>query len=147
MRRYGETPRSDVRYINRPGAYGVILAGKNLLVTEESNRFCEIQLPGGGIDPGESPLRALHREVMEETGWIIAVDRKLGAFQRYAYMPEYDISARKVCHIYLCRAIRPLCPPSEPHHRAVLIPVRQASERINNVGDQAFVRSLFGSRP
>ena len=23
----------------------------------------DIQLPGGGIDPGESPLRALHREV------------------------------------------------------------------------------------
>lgn len=34
--------------------------------------------PGGGIDPGETPLAAAQREVAEETGLVVAADRLLG---------------------------------------------------------------------
>ena len=34
--------------------------------------------------------------------------RRLGALQRFAYMPEYDLWARKVCHVYLARPVRRL---------------------------------------
>ena len=77
------------RYRERPGAYAVILDGGDLLVTEQDAPDREFQLPGGGLDPGEGALRALHRECLEETGWRIRVLRRLGAFQRYVYMPEY----------------------------------------------------------
>ncbi|PJN93609.1 hypothetical protein CNY89_19590 [Amaricoccus sp. HAR-UPW-R2A-40] len=62
-----------------------------------------LKVTDGGVDPGESPIRALHREVLEETGWTISIQRRLGAFQRYTFMPEYDLWARKVCAVYLCR--------------------------------------------
>ena len=71
----------------------------------------ELQLPGGGIDPGESPLRALHREVR---GDRLAHRRpaRLGAFRRFTFMPEYDIWAEKLCLIYVARPVRALGPPS-----------------------------------
>ena len=72
IRRFGEPPRSDLRYTRRAGAYALLPRGGHLLLTNQQNPGPDIQLPGGGIDPGESPLVALHREVFEETGWRIA---------------------------------------------------------------------------
>ncbi|MXU64927.1 NUDIX hydrolase [Oceanomicrobium pacificus] len=144
MRRFGEPVERDRRYIPRPGAYAIIEGPQGLLVTEQSHPYFEIQLPGGGIDPGESPLRALHREVMEETGWTIAAPRRLGAFQRFTFMPEYEIWAQKVCHIYLCRAVRRLRAPSEPAHRAIWMDPDEAAAALGNAGDRDFVTRLYG---
>lgn len=144
MRRFGETVRPGIRYRDRPGAYAVIREGDSLLLTESFRPHHEIQLPGGGLDPGEGPLAALHREVMEETGWRIAPIRRLGAFQRFAYMPEYDLWARKVCLIYLARPVRRHGPPSEADHDAIWMPVGLAAERLGPAGDRAFVRALAG---
>ena len=128
-------------YRDRPGAYAVIREGGDVLVTEQLEPRREFQLPGGGIDPGEGALHALHRECLEETGWRIRVLRRLGAFQRYAYMPEYDLWARKVCHIYLARPVRRLGAPAEPGHRAIWMPIPTALDLLANDGDRAFLRS------
>lgn len=87
----GESVKPGMRYTQRPGAYAVLLRGRDVLLTHQAAPIPEFQLPGGGIDPGESPLAALYREVMEETGWRIARPRRLGAFRRFTYMPEYDL--------------------------------------------------------
>ncbi len=142
MRRFGETVRPDRTYRDRPGAYGVIRNGGDLLLTEQSDPQPEFQLPGGGIDPGEGPLRALHRECLEETGWRIRIERRLGAFQRFAFMPEYDLWARKVCHVYLCRPVLRVGDPAEPGHRALWMPLDAAIRVVANDGDRAFLRGL-----
>ena len=139
MRRYGERVEPGQTYRQRPGIYAVIHDGRDILVTEQSEPELEFQLPGGGMDAGESSLQALHREVLEETGWKIAVERRLGAYQRYVFMPEYDLWARKVCQIYLCRAVMRLSEPLEPHHRAVWTDVQGAMTLLAGVGDRAFL--------
>jgi 8-oxo-dGTP diphosphatase len=144
MRRFGEAVVPGQRYANRPGAYAVVLDGRDVLMTEQSDPHPEVQLPGGALDPGEGAVRALHRECLEETGWRIRVERRLGFFQRYTYMPEYDLWARKVCHIYLARAVYAVGPPAEPGHRAVWMPIETAAVRAGVEGDRHFLRALSG---
>lgn len=144
IRRYGEAVRRGPRYGHRPGAYAVLLRGSEILVTFQASPRPEFQLPGGGIDPGESPLRALHREVLEETGWRIARPRRLGAFRRFTFMPDYDRWAEKVCAVYLAHPVRPLGPPSEPGHSALWLPAREAVAELGNAGDRAFLRRALG---
>ncbi|MBJ3761565.1 NUDIX hydrolase [Maribius pontilimi] len=141
MRRFGNPPLPDQRYTHRPGAYAILLTGDRILLTETD----ELQLPGGGIDPGESPLHALHREVFEETGWRIAQPRRLGAFRRFVFMPDYGYHAEKVCHVYLARPTRCVAAPSEPGHRALFVPAHSAPMHLANAGDAWILARLLQS--
>lgn len=147
IRRYGEAVVSKQRYVHRAGAYAVLPRNGKLLVTLQTHPRVEVQLPGGGIDPGESTVRALHREVFEETGWHIAAPRRLGAFRRFVYMPEYDMWAEKLCHIYMARPVRPHGPPSEDGHTAMWLSPSEAYHELGNAGDADFVARLFGLIP
>jgi 8-oxo-dGTP diphosphatase len=140
IRRFGEVPKQKQKYRMRPGAYAILPRDGHLLVTRQLEPHPEIQLPGGGIDPGESPLPALHREVFEETGWSISAPKRLGAFRRYTYMPEYDLWAEKLCHIYQARPLRQLGPPSEPGHEALWMAPAEALKALGNAGDRHFTR-------
>ena len=144
IRRYGEPVRSGQVYRRRPGVYAVLLREGRLLATFQAAPVPEYQLPGGGIDPGEHPVAALHREVAEETGWRIGGLRRIGAFRRFTHMPEYDLWAEKVCTVYLARPVRPLGPPTEAGHTAVWLPVAQAHRLLGNPGDRAFLRQVLG---
>ena len=145
IRRYGEPLRQGQRYRRRPGVYAILLDGGDLLATHQAEPVPEYQLPGGGIDPGEHPVAALHREVFEETGWRIAIDRRLGAFRRFTYIPEYDLWAEKLCSVYLARPVRRLGPPSEAGHQAVWMPVEAGLELLGNPGDRAMLARAMGA--
>ena len=142
-RRFGDPVDPRRAYADRPGAYSLIPDGGDLLLTDEAAPEREFQLPGGGIDPGEGTLAALHRECLEEAGWRIRVERRLGAFQRYTYMPEYRIWARKVCHIYLACPVLRLGPPRDPGHRAVWMEIGAAAELLGNAGDRSMAAGLL----
>ena len=142
IRRFGAVPEPGRRYIRRAGAYAVLPLGKNLLLTCQHCPAPDLPPTGGGIDSGESPIAAVHREVLEETGWRIAAPRRIGAFRRFAYMPEYDLWAEKICMIYMARPVRRLGPPAEPDHHPLWMPVERAARALGNPGDRHFVRRL-----
>ncbi|WP_435140145.1 NUDIX hydrolase [Pseudopelagicola sp. nBUS_19] len=138
--RFGEPPRAGVKYTLRPGAYAVLLRDSKMLITYQAAPDDEFQLPGGGIDQGESPVSALHREVYEETGWTISPPRRLGAFRRFTFMPEYDLWAEKLCAIYVARPALQIGPPTEAGHSAHWVSVEAAVQLLSNSGDQYFAR-------
>lgn len=144
MRRFGEPWRADAPYRDRPGAYALVLdgSGRRVLAAATPNRGEALLLPGGGIDPGEAPVRALLREVYEETGWSVRHVRRLGAFQRYVWMPDYAMWARKVCSVHLCRAGRRLGPPLEADHAPVWMDLPEAAARLSIAGDRWFAARL-----
>lgn len=144
MRRWGEAVERGRRYAHRPGAYAILWRDGALLLTLQAEPRPEVQLPGGGIDAGESPLLALHREVREETGWSIAGARRLGAYRRFAYMPDYGRWAEKVCQVWLARPVRRLGPPAEAGHEALWASPRAALELLANPAERDFLRQLLG---
>lgn len=144
MRRYGEAVIQGKGYRRRPGAYAILERDGQILLTHQADPDPEYQLPGGGIDPGEGPQQTLHREVFEETGWSIGPARRLGAYRRFTYMPEYDLWAEKICAIYLARPILCHGAPREAGHTAVWAEPEAALALLTNSGDRDFLRRWLG---
>ena len=143
-RRFGVSPDKGRHYRARPGVYAVLWRGGDVLLTFQAEPLPEIQLPGGGIDRGEQPLQALHREVFEETGWRIRPLRRLGMYRRFTFMPDYDLWAEKLCTIYLARPVRPHGPPEEVGHSALWMPAAAAVKALDNDGDRHFLQAVMG---
>ena len=143
IRRVGQTPRIDKTYRLRAGAYAILpLKGRFLMVAQITDEV-ELMLPGGGIDPGESPLQALHREVLEEIGWRIARPRRVGAFRRFVFMPEYDLWAEKLCHVYVAHPVRQIAEPIEPDHQTMVLSGEEAVVALGNAGDRMFMKNYI----
>ena len=69
--------RPELSYRDRPSAYGIarregLIA---LVFVTLADREPFFDLPGGGIDPGESEAEALIREFGEETGLVVQTGR------------------------------------------------------------------------
>ncbi|GAB4188959.1 MAG: hypothetical protein Tsb0015_09390 [Simkaniaceae bacterium] len=55
-------------------------------------------LPGGGVDAGEEPDEAVIREVHEETGYEVKINKKLGEYTPLHWLTNYT-------HLYECTPI------------------------------------------
>jgi ADP-ribose pyrophosphatase YjhB (NUDIX family) len=78
--------------ILRPGAAGPEV----LLVKRTSPRAWE--LVGGYVNPGEAIEAALVREVREETGLVVAIERLIGWYDRTGFRPHRS-------PVYVCRVV------------------------------------------
>lgn len=96
MRTFGEH-RDDTDYIDRPGSYGGIARGAEVLLVREASG---IFLPGGGIEPGESPREALEREIAEETGFRVAAASEVGRAGQYTGTNAAGRAYFKQCVFY-----------------------------------------------
>ena len=144
--RFGTPPRPGPQYRRRAGAYAVLWRAGRVLLTFQAAPEPEFQLPGGGIDPGESPLAALHREVREETGWTIGAARRIGAYRRFCLMPELGYHAEKRCEIWVARPILRRGAPSEPGHSAHWMAPAMALEALGDPGARAIFRDWLAGR-
>jgi len=144
--RFGTPPQASVKYQVRHGVYAVLPRDRSLLLTVQYAEEPDVQLPGGGVDEGEHPLAALHREVMEETGWTIANPKRIGAFRRFVFMPEYDLWAEKLCTIYTAFPVSRRSEPLEFDHAPVWVNPETAVTILGNEGDRHFVKKMLKSR-
>lgn len=143
--RLGPPPRASATYRRRPGAYAILVRDGRILLTHQTAPRPEYQLPGGGVDPGESPLPALHREVMEETGWTVGGLRRLGAYRRCCFMPDYDLMAEKLCSVWLGRPILRRGPPREAGHSAHWMTPAQALVLLADPGGRRFLERAMAA--
>lgn len=65
----------------RDSAFAIILHSRQVLLVKARDKN-NWQLPGGRLEPGETPAQALIREVREETGLRASVGRLTGRYRR-----------------------------------------------------------------
>ena len=100
-------------YNMRVGANAVIVRDDHILLVEFGAGWKRhFNLPGGGIEPGESVIAGLQREVREETGAAIRVGTLLLVTEYFPPQAHYqDGNLHKLGLVFRCQ----LQPGSEPH--------------------------------
>ena len=87
-----------------------------------------LEIPAGGIDPGEDPLTAVRREMQEETGYLPQKVERLGGF--YA-TPGYGT---EYLHLYLATDLTPsrLYAEDTESIKLVRVPISQIPSLITS---------------
>ena len=83
---------------------GVVLEAGRVLLSVRSD-LCGWELPGGNPDPGETGEATLRREILEETGVQVEVERRIGTYLRRGFRPH-------TAHVWRCRPLAGVPRPS-----------------------------------
>jgi ADP-ribose pyrophosphatase YjhB (NUDIX family) len=78
-----------------------VRGGEEILLMQRSDN-AHWGLPGGHVEPGESVLDAVRREVFEETGWRIEPGRLVGVYSEPARQTVETRGGERVQHVNLC---------------------------------------------
>src|SRR5262245_61880611 len=104
----------------RDSAFAIILHSRHVLLVKPRDKS-NWQLPGGRLEPGETPAQAVIREVREETGLQAQVGRLTGRYHR---------EDGSVVRVYAVRARGKLAGASEEILEQRWVRIRDAKEMV-----------------
>lgn len=129
-------------YHDRVGAYLIAMrAGLIALIQTPRGYF----LPGGGIEPGESPEACIRRELMEEAGYDVKITGPVGTADSYERHPVLGWF-HPVQYYYMGELMRRVGVPVEPDHKLVWMPVQEAEGTLVPQCQRWAVSRVTGSR-
>lgn len=126
--------------VEQSGAYAVILddQGRVLTVRPENGRC---YLPGGRIEPGETPRQALTREIAEECGWSAAILSPLRQSTQEIMGGEILL---RTSH-WRARLLAPL--GTVPDCRPQWLAMEEAAASVHREADRAALRAALRHQP
>jgi 8-oxo-dGTP diphosphatase len=134
LKQFG-TVREGVRYRQRTGAYGFLIRdGKIACARVGYGEPYIYDLPGGGVDPGETPEIAVVREFIEETGLEVAVVTAAGQTAQYFVMEDGE-PVNNLAHFYEVRLLAEAPERKvEPDHELVWLDPLEALLKLRHDG-------------
>lgn len=92
------------RLVFRPSAYAIIRHNARVLLLgmRHTDKLC---LPGGGSEVGERLEAAVRREVREETGLEIEIERFVEFKEDFFYYDPLDVAFHGLMFFYLCKPL------------------------------------------
>ena len=110
--------KEDADYYHRPGAYIIPLNGYKVGLIKSKSGYCFI---GGGRENGENDHNCLRREIIEETGYSVIINKYFGSAEQYKD-DQPDIGYfHPVQNYYMGELIEKVCEPIEPDHELVWV--------------------------
>ena len=109
-----------------------------LLIRHTKGRH--ISFPKGHVEPGETESQTAEREILEETGLRVRVDRRFRAENRYNIRPD----TQKLVVIFAALTEQAeISPQPEEIAEAFWLPVEEAAARLTYERDRKIMRDAF----
>lgn len=130
------------RYVARPCAYGII--------TNERGDFAVVAtpvgtyLPGGGIQPDESPQQAVVRETLEECGLAVRSGPTIAEAVQLVYSRVENIYIEKASVFMRASIERAGLPPTETDHELIWLTREAAADAMTHASQAWVLRGLKG---
>ncbi|MEY2304779.1 NUDIX hydrolase [Bacillus tropicus] len=107
--------KSTAHYVLRPSCYAIIFHSSSLMIAviQKEERYF---LPGGGMEGTETKDECLHRELLEELGWIIEIEQYIGNAMRYFYAEKEDTYYLNDGFFYIANMVRKQTDKCEEDH-------------------------------
>lgn len=114
----------------------------NVLLVKQYRKPVErelLEIPAGGVDPGEEPIDSAGRELEEETGYSAVSWEKLGSFYT---SPGF---CTEEMHVYLARGLSPAIRDADDDEsiEVIRVPLSNIPELITS-GDICDAKSIAG---
>ena len=94
---YKELKNPEVRL----GARGIVIRADGKIAIFNKVNKNEYKLPGGGIEGDELPEIAFKREVLEETGCVVEIDKQIGVIEECKSKTNF----KQVSYVFVGRVV------------------------------------------
>lgn len=138
-------PLPEVEYTRRKGSYAIIFNdNREVAIMKTDGGYF---LPGGGIEEGENEVDALHREILEETGYVLKSYDYFTTMDQYLFGKTQRIHYHVVGAIYICKLNQKHTEPIEKDHELKWIKPHEAKRlmRLEYQGHAIEMASSFTS--
>jgi 8-oxo-dGTP diphosphatase len=116
-------------YVRRPSAYALIQNDDDELAVVRTPQG--YFLPGGGMDPGETPEQTVEREAREECGFIVRPRAVVGRAVQFVYSFEEEEYFEKICEFVEAELIG-ATDKSEDDHELHWLSIAQALDSLSH---------------
>ncbi len=109
-----------------------------LLIRHTKGRH--VSFPKGHVEPGETESQTAEREILEETGLKVRVDRRFRAENRYNIRPD----TQKLVVIFAAQTTQAqITPQPEEIAEALWVPIDEADQRLTYERDRRIMHDAF----